>query len=311
MAHVPVLRERVVGLLAPALQDAGAVVVDATVGLGGHALAILEAAPGARLVGLDRDLAALEYSTARLAPYADRVTLVHALYDELPSVLDTLGMSSAQGVLFDLGVSSMQLDDAGRGFSFRADGPLDMRMDTTAVTTAADIVNGYDVADLARVIARHGEERFALRVARAIVRARPILTTVELAEAVRAAIPAATRRTGGHPARRTFQALRIEVNAELAVLERALPAAVNVLAVGGRLVVVSYHSLEDRMAKRTIAAGTHVDVPLDLPVTASDLRPELRSLTRGAETPDAAEVAVNPRAASAKLRACERLQVAA
>jgi 16S rRNA (cytosine1402-N4)-methyltransferase len=310
--HLPVLRERVVGLLAPALQSPGSVVVDATLGLGGHATALLAAAPAAHLVGLDRDPAALERSRARLAAFADRVTLVHAVYDELPDVLEQLGMPAVQGILFDLGVSSMQLDDDDRGFSFRREAALDMRMDRTRGMSAADVVNGYDAKTLTRVIGRYGEERFAARVARAIVAARPIATTVELAAIVTGAIPAASRRgSGPHPATRTFQALRIEVNGELDVLARALPAAVDALAVGGRLVALSYHSLEDRLVKQTIAAGTTVDAPPGLPLTASALEPPLRSLTRGAERPDDGEVEDNPRAASAKLRAAERIRVAA
>jgi 16S rRNA (cytosine1402-N4)-methyltransferase len=308
MAHVPVLLERVVGLLAPALHEQGAVVVDATLGLGGHAEALLRAAPHSTLIGIDRDPAALALSRARLAPYADRITLVHAVYDRLPDILEDLGLPAVQGILFDLGVSSMQLDEADRGFSYREAAPLDMRMDPTTGVSADEVVNGYDVRDLARVIRNYGEERFASRVAAAIVAARPVRTTLELAETVRDAIPAATRRTGGHPAKRTFQALRIEVNAELAVLGRALPAAVEALAVGGRMVVLSYHSLEDRLAKRAIAAGTSADVPHDLPIIDSEIRPMLRSLTRGAEKASPQELRDNPRAASVRLRACERLR---
>lgn len=311
MAHVPVMRERIVALLAPALRVPGAVVVDATLGLGGHAAALLADLPDVRLVGIDRDPEALARSTARLAAFADRTTFVHAVYDELPAVLEGLGLPAVQGILMDLGVSSMQLDDVERGFSYRQEAPLDMRMDPTSGLSAAEVVNTYDVRDLARVISRYGEERFATRVAAAIVRARPIASTVQLAETVRGAIPAATRRTGGHPATRTFQALRIEVNGELDALARAVPAAVGALAVQGRLAVLSYHSLEDRIVKRTIAAGTIVDVPADLPVPAADLLPDLRALTRGAEKPSAGEVEDNPRAASARLRAVERLRVAA
>ncbi len=308
MAHVPVMRERVVALLVPALTAPGALVVDCTLGLGGHAAALLAAAPGAHLVGVDRDPDALARSRARLAAFADRVTLVHAVYDELPDVLEELGCTTAQGILFDLGVSSMQLDEAERGFSFRREAPLDMRMDPTRGTSAAEVVNGYDLAALTRIIGRYGEERFAARVARAIVAARPVATTVELADVVRTAIPAATRRGAGpHPATRTFQALRIEVNGELEVLGRALPAAVAALAVGGRLVALSYHSLEDRLVKRTFVAATTVDAPPDLPLPAAALQPRLRSLTRGAEQPSAAEVEDNPRASSARLRAVERV----
>ena len=311
MAHAPVMRERIVALLAPALQETGAVVVDCTLGLGGHAAALLSALPSVRLVGIDRDPDALARSTARLAAFANRITIVHAVYDELPDVLGDLEMPAVQGVLMDLGVSSLQLDETARGFSYRLNAPLDMRMDPTRGPTAADVVNGYEQADLARVIGRYGEERFAARVAAAIVRARPIDSTAQLAEVVRDAIPAATRRSGGHPATRTFQALRIEVNGELDALARAVPAAVAALAVHGRLAVLSYHSLEDRLVKRTFAAGTDDPAPPDLPVAAHDVRPQLRSLTRGAERPSAAEIEENPRAASARLRAVERLRAAA
>ncbi len=315
--HVPVLLERCVALLAPALRpqaDRPAVVVDATLGLGGHAEALLRAFPQVRLVGLDRDPAALEHSRRRLSPYAERLQLIHAVYDALPDVLAELGLAEVEGVLFDLGVSSMQLDSAERGFAYSRDAPLDMRMDQTSGRTAGEIVNGYSAAQLARILREYGEERFAGRVAAAIVRERaaaPLESTAKLAELVRAAIPAATRRTGGHPAKRTFQALRIEVNAELEALGAAIPAALDALAVGGRIVVLSYHSLEDRIVKRAFAAESADRTPLDLPVALPSAAPTLRLLTRGAETAGAGEVAVNPRAASVRLRAAERLGVAA
>jgi len=317
--HVPVLLERCLALLAPALAPPGqsdrpAVVVDATLGLGGHAEALLQAHPHIRLVGLDRDLAALEHSRSRLSPYAERLHLVHAVYDALPEVLAGLGLDSIDGVLFDLGVSSMQLDQAERGFSYSRDAPLDMRMDPTVGRTAGDIVNGYSVGELARLLRVYGEERFAARIAAAIARARiaaPLESTERLAELVRTAIPAATRRTGGHPAKRTFQALRIEVNGELDSLAAAIPAALAALAVGGRIVVLSYQSLEDRIVKRAFAAESADRTPLDLPVRLPAAAPTLRLLTRGAETADAAEVTVNPRAASVRLRAAERLGAAA
>jgi 16S rRNA (cytosine1402-N4)-methyltransferase len=312
--HVPVMLDRVVSLLAPSLQGPDAVVVDATVGLGGHSEALLTRFGSLRLVGLDRDQQALALATQRLAPFAPRATLVHAVYDEFASVLADLGRTRVQGVLFDLGVSSLQLDDRERGFAYAQDAPLDMRMDQSRGITAADIVNTYAAADLARVLQNYGEERFARRISDAIVRERetePFTGTARLAELVRSSIPAATRRTGGHPAKRSFQALRIEVNGELASLERALPAAVAALAVGGRIAVLSYHSLEDRFTKRLLVAGATSTAPPDLPVVPESLQPTLRLLTRGAEVPDAAEVASNPRAASAKLRAAERLRDAA
>src|SRR3712207_970156 len=286
MAHVPVLRERVLDLLAPALDRPGSVLVDATLGLGGHTEAVLERLPEARVVGIDRDPDALARSRERLQPYAERVTFAHAVYDELPEVLAELGLPSVDGVLFDLGVSSMQLDREDRGFAYAEDAPLDMRMDGTTGRTAADVLNTYSVEELARVLRDYGEERFARRIAGRIVAERdrePFTRSARLVELVRDAIPAATRRTGGHPAKRTFQALRIEVNDELAVLRRALPAAVDALAVGGRIVVMSYHSLEDRIAKQVLVRGARSEAPPDLPVVPESARPLLRLLTRGAE----------------------------
>ena len=312
--HVPVMLERCLALLAPALQGPEAVVVDATLGLGGHSEALLLAHPHLRLVGLDRDPRALELAGRRLAPFGERATLVHAVYDELPSVLADLGLERVQGILFDLGVSSMQLDEAERGFAYAQDAPLDMRMNPTEGITAADVVNTYSASEIARVLREYGEERFAQRVAAAIVRERarePFTSTARLAELVRSSIPAATRRTGGHPAKRTFQALRIEVNEELRVLERAVPAAVAAVAVGGRIVVLSYHSLEDRLVKRVLTAGAASTAPAGLPVELPEHRPALRLLTRGAELPTEEEVAANPRAASARLRAAERVREAA
>jgi len=307
--------DRVLALLAPALDAPRTVVVDATLGLGGHAGAILARFGATRLVGLDRDPDALTASVGRLAPYETRTTLVHAVYDELPAVLERLGLAKVDGVLLDLGVSSLQLDEVDRGFSYSRDAPLDMRMDQSAGTTAADVVNTYPADRLARVIAAYGEERFARRIAQRMVRERavsPIETTNQLAELVLAAVPAATRYgPGGHPARRTFQALRIEVNGELDTLARALPAAIEALAVGGRIVVLAYHSLEDRLVKRALVAGASATVPEDLPIVPAGHEPELRLLTRGAERPSADEVERNSRAASARLRAATRVRRAA
>jgi 16S rRNA (cytosine1402-N4)-methyltransferase len=312
--HVPVLLARTLELLEPAVQAPGAVVVDATVGLGGHSAALLERFDELRLVGLDRDPRALAVAAERLAAYGERATLVHAVYDELATVLARLGIARVQGVLFDLGVSSMQLDEVARGFAYAQDAPLDMRMDQTRGTTAAEVVNTYPAARLAKVLKEYGDERFARRIADAVVRERavePFTGTARLAELVRSSIPAATRRTGGHPAKRTFQALRIEVNGELDALAAALPAAVDALAVAGRIVVMSYQSLEDRMVKRVLVAGATSTAPPDLPVVPDELQPVLRLLTRGAETAGEDEVAANPRAASVRLRAAERLRDAA
>jgi 16S rRNA (cytosine1402-N4)-methyltransferase len=318
--HVPVLAGRVTALLAPALAAEGAVLVDATLGRAGHARALLEACPGMLLVGVDADLAAIEAAGELLAPFADRVTLKHARYDEIPAILTaatdagTIGPGSVRGLLFDLGVSSPQLDDPGRGFASAQDAPLDMRMDRTAGRTAADVVNGYPVAELARVLRDYGEERFARRIADAVVRERaraPITSTQRLSAIVKDAIPAATRRTGGNPAKRTFQALRIEVNDELGTLRRALPAALDLLAVGGRVVVLAYHSLEDRIVKRELVRLSTDQTPPGLPVPANAATPQFRLLTRGAERPGSDEVTSNPRAASARLRAAERIRQAA
>jgi 16S rRNA (cytosine1402-N4)-methyltransferase len=308
--HVPVLLERCLELLAPALGVPGAVHVDATLGLGGHAEAVLAAHPDLTLVGLDRDPQALRLARERLGGYAARTHLVHAVYDELPAVLGRLGLAAVNGVLFDLGVSSLQLDEPARGFAYAQDAPLDMRMDQTRGRTAEEVVNSYSAAELTRILRVYGEERFAPRIAAAIVRERdrrPITSSARLADLVRDAIPAAARRTGGHPAKRAFQALRIEVNGELAALERALPAALDALAPGGRIVALAYHSLEDRLVKRALAARARSTGPVDLPVELPGSAPTLRLLTRGAEQPDASEVARNPRAASVRLRAAERI----
>ncbi|MDL4771016.1 MULTISPECIES: 16S rRNA (cytosine(1402)-N(4))-methyltransferase RsmH [Thermomonosporaceae] len=313
--HVPVMLDRVLTLLAPAVQITGRapVYLDGTLGMGGHAEAMLRAHPGLRLIGLDRDTTALERSARRLAPFGDRVTLVHAVYDELPSVLDRLGVPAVDAALFDLGVSSPQLDEAGRGFAYSYDAPLDMRMDRTQSLTAAEVVNGYPPAELARILREYGEERFAQRIASAIARERehtPLDSTRRLADLVRTSIPAATRRTGGNPAKRTFQALRIEVNGELDTWRRALPAALAALPVGGRIVVLSYHSLEDRITKQVLAAQVADTTPPDLPVPLPGHQPRFRLLTRGAELPTDGETATNPRAGSVRLRAAERVREA-
>jgi 16S rRNA (cytosine1402-N4)-methyltransferase len=304
--HVPVMAGRVTDLLAPALAGDGAVLVDATLGRAGHARALLDACPGMVLIGVDADMAAIEAARDLLAPYATRVTLVHARYDEIPAIV---GDREIAGLLFDLGVSSPQLDEADRGFAYAQDAPLDMRMDRANSKTAGDVVNGYPAGELARVLREYGEERFARRIADAIIRERPVTSTRALSEIVKNAIPAATRRTGGNPAKRTFQALRIEVNDELGTLRRALPSALDRLAVGGRVAVLAYHSLEDRIVKTELTARTADPTPPGLPVQL--MTPEFRVLTRGAERPGEAELTANPRAASARLRAAERIREAA
>ena len=316
--HMPVMRDRILELLAPALEEPSSVMVDATVGMGGHSELILERCLSARVVGIDRDREALNLAGVRLARFGDRFTPVHAVFDELAQVLTDLGLTDPTGrgsvsaVLLDLGVSSLQLDEQERGFAYRHDAPLDMRMDQRTGVTAAHVLNTYDQADLERILREFGEERFAKRVASAIVRERerqPFTTSTRLVELLRSAIPAASQKSGGHPGKRTFQALRIEVNAELRALESVLPQAVDALAVGGRIAVLSYHSLEDRLTKQALAAGAHDSTPPDLPVELPEHAPYLRLLTRGAEEPGAAEISLNPRAASARLRAAERTRI--
>ncbi|HEX7590249.1 MAG TPA: 16S rRNA (cytosine(1402)-N(4))-methyltransferase RsmH, partial [Demequinaceae bacterium] len=268
--HVPVMLDRCVELLRPALDSSGAIAIDATLGLGGHSEALLASSPGARLVGIDRDGDAIRLATARLGPFGARFAAHRAEYDDIAGALHAIGATRADAILFDLGVSSMQIDEADRGFSYAADAPLDMRMSRDDSRTAADLVREEDESTLARILAEYGEERYAPRIARAIVRRRaiaPITRTGDLVEIVRGAIPAAARAKGGNPAKRTFQALRIAVNDELGILARAIPAAIEATAVGGRIVVLAYHSLEDRLVKRAFAAGAEDQTPRLLPLT--------------------------------------------
>jgi 16S rRNA (cytosine1402-N4)-methyltransferase len=309
--HQPVMTGQVLALLAPALQRDGAVLLDATLGRAGHASALLREHPGLLLIGIDADAAAIDESRAVLAAQGDRVTLVRARYDAIPGILADAGHQRADGILFDLGVSSPQLDDPARGFAYSRDAPLDMRMDQAGPLTAADVVNTYPAARLAQVLRDYGEERYARRIADAVVRERtraPLESTARLSEIVRDSIPAPARRSGGNPAKRTFQALRIEVNGELEALRAALPAALDALAPGGRIVLLAYHSLEDRLVKQALAAASADTTPPGLPVPLPGSRPRFRLLTRGAGRPDADELAANPRAASARLRAAERLR---
>ncbi|MGK8524566.1 16S rRNA (cytosine(1402)-N(4))-methyltransferase RsmH [Nocardia asteroides] len=314
--HVPVLLERANALLGPALAEPGAVYVDATLGLGGHAEHFLSTYPGLHLVGLDRDTTALKLAGERLEPFADRITLVHTRYDGIADALTEAGLratGSVSAILMDLGVSSMQLDEADRGFAYSVDAPLDMRMDPTSGLTAANVLNTYSHGELARVLKTYGEERFAGRIAAEVVRRRrvkPFRTSAELVELLYATIPAATRRTGGHPAKRTFQALRVEVNGELDSLRAALPAALAALRVGGRIVVMSYQSLEDKVVKQELTARTASRTPVDLPVELPGMGPEFRLLTRGAEKATEQEIEDNPRAAPVRMRAAERIQEA-
>lgn len=304
--------DRVVSLLEPAVAEPEAILVDATLGLGGHSEALLARFTGLQVVGIDRDEQALATAQQRLAAYSQRVTYVHAVFDEIATVLGRLGIDHVSGVLMDLGLSSLQIDQSSRGFAYSHDVPLDMRMDPSQELTAADVLNGYTVDELTRILRKYGEERFARRIAAAVVHERetaPFETSERLVGLIRRSVPAPAQRSGGHPAKRTFQALRIEVNGELDALERALPAAVDALTVNGRIVAMSYQSLEDRLVKRCLTSYTSDDVPPDFPVPGRG--PELRLVTRGAERPAAAEVQRNPRAASARVRAAERIRVAA
>jgi 16S rRNA (cytosine1402-N4)-methyltransferase len=308
--HTPVLLERTVELLAPALEREGAVLVDGTLGMGGHAEAFLERFANVTLVGIDRDPEALAIAGERLARFGDRIHLVHAVYDQIGTVLDGLGLTRASGVLLDLGVSSLQLDRVERGFSYSKDAPLDMRMDGTSERTAQSILATYSELELRRIFYEYGEEKLAPRYASKIVQAReqrPLTTSAQLVEVITAATPAAAQRAG-HPAKRVFQALRIEVNQELAVLERAIPAAIDSLEVGGRIVVLAYQSLEDRIVKRALAARSTSTAPAGLPVELPEHAPELKLLVRGAELASDEEKASNSRATPVRLRAAERLR---
>jgi len=309
--HTSVLLERCITLLAPSIEKSKSpIVVDATLGLGGHSLALLEKFPQLRVVGLDRDKTAISKANQRLAPFSDRITVIHAVYDEMPNVLDSLGISNVEGILFDLGVSSMQLDISERGFSYSQSAPLDMRMDQSQGLSAQEVLESYSRNDLIRVIREYGEERFASRIVDNIIAAREsgkLHSTTDLAEIVKQSIPAPARRVGGNPAKRTFQALRIEVNQELAVLERAIPRAMDRLNVGGRLVVMSFQSLEDKIVKRYFSAATESKTPIGLPVEIASLAAKFQLVFRGSEQASEEEINKNSRAQSVRLRAIERV----
>lgn len=309
-SHVPVLLERVLDLMEPSVGGERPVVVDATLGLGGHTEAMLTRYPKLHVIGIDRDPEALARAGARLAPFGDRVTYAHAVYDEIADVVRDAGFRSVSAVLFDLGVSSMQLDLADRGFAYAQDAPLDMRMNPEDELTAAGILNTYTSRELTRVLRDYGEEKFAKRIADRIVAARekePFTNSARLVDLIRDSIPQAARRTGGNPAKRTFQGLRIEVNDELGVYRRALPDALEALAPGGRVIVLSYHSLEDRITKRAFTEVTTTDVPRDLPFVPEGHEAKYRLITRGAEMATEAEIEENSRARSVRLRVAERL----
>ena len=308
--HTPVMLERTIELLAPALEGDRAVLVDATLGMGGHSRAFLERFPKLTVIGLDRDTEALAIARERLAPFGDRARFVHTVYDGIAEAVRSEGYDEVQGVLFDLGVSSLQLDRAERGFAYSKDAPLDMRMDPTRGRTAADVIAESSEEELRRLFYEYGEEKLAPRYARAIVRARsdaPITRSGELVEIITKATPVAVQRQG-HPAKRVFQALRIEVNEELSVLERAIPAALDLIAVQGRMVVLAYQSLEDRIVKRALQAAARSSAPAGLPMELPEHRPQFRLLVRGAELASESEQAENPRAKPVRLRAVERVR---
>lgn len=307
--HTPVLLEECVRLVTPALSKTGSVVVDCTLGLAGHACAFLAAAPNARLIGIDRDAEALAMATRRIreAGFAGRFTPVHAAFDELSGVLAGQGVSAVNAVFMDLGLSSLQIDENDRGFSYSHNAPLDMRMDVSQRLTAERVLASYDEHALERIFRAYGEERFSRQIAREIVRRResePLTTSSQLNALVDAVVPQA-HRPAGNPAKRVFQALRIEVNGELDKLASTLPQAALHLALGGRIVVESYHSLEDKEVKSFMSLGLHADVPAGLPVIPPDAQPFFREITRGALKADESQVESNPRSASVRLRGVE------
>jgi 16S rRNA (cytosine1402-N4)-methyltransferase len=305
------MRDTCVDLLTPAINKSDTpVVVDATLGLGGHSEALLESNPNLVLIGIDRDLDAIVKAKNRLAKFENRVKLNHAIFDEISEVVNSFGFEKVDGILFDLGVSSMQLDQSDRGFSYSQDAPLDMRMDRSTGITASEIINTYAPGELVRILRTYGEEKFATRIVENIVKERakaPLNSTAQLADLVKESIPAATRRTGGNPAKRTFQALRIETNDELGAVNRAIPQALELLKVGGRLVVMSFQSLEDRIVKEIFAQATTSGTPRDLPVDLPEFAAKFALVVRGSVLPSEAEIAANSRAQSVRLRAIERL----
>ncbi len=307
--HLPVMLDRCVELLSVSLNKPESIYVDGTLGMGGHAEAVLQANPNATLVGIDRDQQALDLATQRLSKYSDRVHLVHARYDQLDQVLDDLDIAGIDAILLDLGLSSLQIDQRDRGFSYSVDAPLDMRMNQEDDLDAAEVINTYSQAELARIFSWYGEEKFANRIAKAVVENRPIESSNQLNEVISAAIPASARYSGGHPAKRVFQALRIEVNRELEGLDSVLPKALDALKLGGRFAVLSYHSLEDRRVKQAFREASTDQVPPGLPIVPDQYQAKFSLLTRGAEKPTSDEIAKNPRSASARLRAITRVGV--
>jgi 16S rRNA (cytosine1402-N4)-methyltransferase len=311
MEHISVMRDRCVDLLAPSiLATDNPVIVDATLGLGGHSEALLQRFENLTVIGIDRDTQALEKARTRLAPFGDRFKSSHAIFDQFENVIAEHGYSKVNGALFDLGVSSMQLDQGARGFSYSHDAPLDMRMDQTRGITAGEILNTYQPGELVRILRVYGEEKFATRIVENVVKARalaPMTSTLALADLVKESIPAATRRTGGNPAKRTFQALRIAVNDELGAVERAMPQALDCIIVGGRVVVMSFQSLEDRIVKEHFVEASTSKSPRELPIELPEFAAKFKLVFNSSEKPSEQELVENPRAASVRLRAIERV----
>lgn len=309
--HVPVMLDRTIEILGESLKAPGAVLVDCTLGLGGHSEAFLKAFPELHLVAIDRDPQAIALAKERLQPFQDRVDFVNTTYDNIDEAIEELGIEKVDAILLDLGVSSMQLDERERGFAYSYEAPLDMRMNGTDNKSAADVVNGYTEEELSRIFFEYGEERFSKQIAKAIVEARPLATSTELAALIAKVVPFIPGKSHGHPAKRVFQAIRIEVNRELEVLVDTMPRALHVLKVGGRILVLSYHSLEDRIVKRALVSAANSSAPVDLPIELPEHAPTLRLLVKGAEQASAEEIEINPRSASVRLRAAEKTRQAA
>lgn len=312
--HVPVMLERTLEILGAAVEGENAVLVDCTLGLGGHTQAFLERFPKLTVIGIDRDQSALALAESRLARFGSRVKFAHSTYDQILDVIHSFGFKEVQGVLLDLGVSSMQLDEADRGFAYSFDAPLDMRMDDSEELTASDVINGYKESELVEIFKEFGEERYAKQIAAAIVRERaaaPFTTSARLSKLIVDIVPFIPGKSKGHPAKRVFQALRIEVNRELEVLVQTMPAVIDALAIGGRVLVLAYQSLEDRIVKQALVAASTSSAPLDMPVELPEHAPVLRLVVKGAEKASDQEISINPRAASVRLRAAEKIRRAA